>query len=78
MKKDIETTVSYWRDPGDGSLPNPEHDCEIILGHLDEGNRTMLVKDMRENESSFSLDVQGFTIQTIPKKERDGTDQDVA
>jgi len=48
------------------------------LGHLDEGNRTMLVKDMRENESSFSLDVQGFTIQTIPKKERDVTDQDVA
>jgi hypothetical protein len=76
MKKDIETTISYWLDPGDGSLPNPEHDSEILLGHWDEENHTMLIKDIRGTESSYSLDTHGFAVQTLPKKGRDVTNQE--
>jgi len=32
---------------------------------------------MRDDESSYSLDVQGFTVQSLPKKERDVTDPDL-
>jgi hypothetical protein len=70
MKKDVKTTISYWRDPGDGSLPDPEHDAEIFLGHWDEENRTMLVRDIRGAESDFSLDTHGFEAHTLAKKDR--------
>ena len=71
MKKDIETTISYWRDPGDGSLPNPEHDAEILQGHLDEENRKMFVRDVRGMESGFSLDTHGFEVHRHAKRERE-------
>jgi hypothetical protein len=76
MKKDIEAVISYWRDPGDGSLPDRENDAEIFLGHHDEENRTMLIRDIRGAESSYSLDTHGFQVYTIPKKERDITNED--
>jgi hypothetical protein len=71
MKKDVEAAISYWRDPGDGSLPDPENDAEIFLGHHEEDNRTMHVRDMRGSESSYSLDTNGFEVHTIVKNEID-------
>jgi len=76
MKKDIEAVISYWRDPGDGSLPDPENDAEIFLGHHDEENHAMLIRDIRGAESSYSLDTHGFQVYNIPKKERDITNED--
>jgi hypothetical protein len=40
-------TISYWRDLGDGSLPDADHDAEIILGYRDEENRTVRIRDIR-------------------------------
>lgn len=77
MKKDVEATISYWRDPGDGSLPDADHDIEILLGHRDEENRTMLIRDIRGTESSYSLDTNGFEVHTLSKRERDASDEDV-
>lgn len=77
MKKDIEAVISYWLDPGDGSLPDPENDAEIFLGHHDEENRIMHIRDMRGAETSFSLDTNGFEVHTIPKKERDFMDEEI-
>jgi len=77
MKRDVEATISYWLDPGDGSLPNPEHDSEILLGHWDEENHTMLINDIRGAESSYSLDTHGFAVHTLPKQERDITNQEL-
>jgi hypothetical protein len=71
MTKDIETTMCYWRDPGDGSLPDPEHDKEILLGHHDEIILPIVVKDIRGTESSYSLDTHGFQVHTLPKTDRD-------
>jgi hypothetical protein len=75
MKKDIEAVMSYWRDPGDGSLPDPENDAEIFLGHHGEENHTMLIRDIRGSESSYSLDRHSFQVYTI-SKERDITNKD--
>jgi hypothetical protein len=77
MKKDLEATISYWHDPRDGSLPDPEHDTEIIMGHWDEENRKMHIKDIRGTEWNYSLDVHGFAVRTLPRKERDITGQDI-
>ena len=74
--KDIEAVISYWRDPGDGSLPDPENDAEIFLGHHDEEIHTMLIRDIRGAESSYSLDTHGFQVYTLPKKDRDITNED--
>lgn len=77
MKKDIETTIGYWRDPNGAAVPNIEHDAEILLGHLDEEKVPMLIKDMRGTESSYTLDTQGFTVRALPTKPADVTDQTV-
>jgi hypothetical protein len=35
MQKDAEVTMPYWREPGDGSLPDPETRCQFFeLGRL--------------------------------------------
>jgi hypothetical protein len=77
MQKDIEVMIPYWRDPGDGSLPDPEHDVDIVLGHRDEENRTVRLRDIRGTESSYSLDTHGFQVYTLPKKERDPVSEDI-
>jgi len=77
MKKDVEAIISYWRDPGDGSLPDPENDAEIFLGHHDEDNRKMHITDIRGAESSYSLDTNGFEVHTIPVKERDWENEEI-
>jgi hypothetical protein len=77
MKKDVEAVISYWRDPGDGSLPDPDNDAEIFLGHHDEENRTMHITDMRGAESSYSLDENGFEVHTLPQNERDWANEEI-
>lgn len=74
MKKDIEAMIGYWRDPGDGSLPDKENDKEILLGHHDEVQKPMLIRDIRGSESDYSLDTHGFQVYTLPEKERNLTD----
>ena len=76
MKKDVEPTISYWRDPDDGSLPDPEHDAEIFLGHWDEEICTVLVRDICETESGYAFDTHGFEIFTLLRKERDSPNHD--
>ena len=78
MKKDVGATISYWRDPGDGSLPNAEHDVEILLGHRDEENCSVNVRDIRGTESNYSLDTHGFRVYTLSKSERDAIRQDIS
>jgi hypothetical protein len=68
MPKDFQGTISYWRDPGDGSGPNPEHDREIVLGHRDEDNRQVTIHDIRGTEHDYKLDVHGFATTTFPPK----------
>jgi hypothetical protein len=77
MKKDIEAVISYWKDPGDGSRPDPENDAEIFLGHHDEDNRKMHITDMRDAEPIYSLDTNGFEVHDIPVKERDWENEEI-
>jgi hypothetical protein len=39
------------------------------LGHADEENREVLVRDIRGTESEYSLEQNGFTTFKLPKKE---------
>ena len=77
MKKDIEAMVAYWRNPGDGSLPDKENDKEILLGHHDELQRRMLIRDIRGSESKYFLDTHGFQVHALPRIERLVTDVNV-
>lgn len=70
MKKDLETTIAYWKDPGDGSGPDANFDAELFFGHHDEDIRKVTVRDIRESESEYSLDTHGFTVRTLSPKER--------
>lgn len=69
MSKDFNGIICYWKDPGDGTDPNPKHDFGIVVGHLDEDNRTVLMRVLRGKESEFDLDKQGFTTCTFSLKE---------
>src|SRR4051812_12195486 len=68
-KQDLKAIISYWRDPGDGSGPDPNFDAEIFLGHHDEENILMPITDIRGEETEYSLDVNGFEALTLPVKE---------
>lgn len=70
MRKDIETVISYWKDPSDGSGPDINFDNEILHGHRDEDNRKVLVHDTRGLESKYSLDTNGFACGTLPDRNR--------
>ena len=76
MGKDIEAVISYWKDDGSG-IPNPETDAELFFGHVDEDNHTMLIRDIRGTEPSLSLDTNGFEVHTLPRKERDATNEEI-
>lgn len=77
MKKDVEATISYWKGPHEDSLPDITHDGEILLGHWEEDNHKMLIRDIRGEESDYLLDTHGFTVRTLPKKGRDVTTQEI-
>jgi len=77
MRKDVEAVISYWRDPGGGSLPDPENHAEIFFGHHDEDNRTMHVQDIRGSDSIYSLDTNGFEVRTIAKTEWDMMNEEI-
>lgn len=77
MGKDVETTISYWRAPEDGSLPDAEHFKELLLGHRDEEKQRIIVRDIRGTESTYFLDTHGFEVHKLSAKGRDILDQEV-
>ena len=77
MSKHVEATISYWRDPGDGSDPDANYYKELLVGHRDEDKHKTTVRDIRGTESVYALDTHGFEIRRLPSKERDITDQEV-
>ena len=77
MSKHVETTISYWRDPGDGSVPDTNYYKELLLGHKNEDKHKITVRDIRGTESVYALATHGFEIHKLPNKERDITDQEV-
>jgi hypothetical protein len=77
MRKHVETTISYWRDSGDGSLPDTNYYKELLFGHTDEDKHNVTVRDIRGTESVYSLDTHGFEIRKLSSKERDITNQEV-
>ena len=77
MAKDVETTMCYWHDRGDGSLPNAEKYKEILLGHLDEEKHKVIVKDIRGTESDYSIDIHGFEVHKLQARERIVSDLEV-
>jgi len=64
MAQDIKASISYRHDPGNGSLPDSNHDAEILVSHHDEENHKVLIHDIRGSEPSYSLDLHGFQPQT--------------
>lgn len=50
----------YYNSP-EGKLP-ATNDIELILGTKDADEHSVLIKDIRDNESSYSLDKNGFMI----------------
>lgn len=54
----------YYKSP-EGKLP-AINDIELILGTKDADGHSVSVKDIRDKESSYSLDTNGFMIAKHP------------
>ncbi|KUJ11017.1 uncharacterized protein LY89DRAFT_654661 [Mollisia scopiformis] len=74
---DVQTYVTYWKQPEDGSGPDSGDWKQLIVGHKHQGDRRDIVAhDVRGNESTYSLDKHGFEIHKLPTKERDHLNQE--
>ncbi|KAF2737842.1 hypothetical protein EJ04DRAFT_541705 [Polyplosphaeria fusca] len=62
-RRDVQTTLNYYRDPGDGSPPTPV----IVGGNTVTNERPtaptpVIIHDITGSESTFTLDTHGFQL----------------
>lgn len=72
----VNTTLNYYKDPGDGSEPHPS-----IVGKPETYERPsealdVTVNDIRGHEQSYTLDENGFQIYEHESKEKDFVDDE--
>jgi hypothetical protein len=75
-KHDVPTTLNYYKDPGDGSEPQPSY-----VGKPETYNRPVeeldvTVHDIRGEEEKYSLDGNGFRIWRHESGEKDFVDDE--
>ncbi|KAI2620743.1 hypothetical protein GGS26DRAFT_594841 [Hypomontagnella submonticulosa] len=68
-RHDVTTSINYWKDPGDGSLPMP-----IVIANNTVKNerphvpQQLVVHDVTGEEDKYSLDSHGFQFQRHASK----------
>jgi hypothetical protein len=76
-KHHVTTTLNYWDDPGDGSLPTP-----IFIGRGRVTNKRphrahgFVINDITGEEDRYSLDTHGFQYCRHQSKEKEFTDEE--
>jgi hypothetical protein len=65
---DAVTSVPYWLERNDGSLPETnEESLKILRQGKEVDPREMTIHDTRNNEHDFSLDKNGFQVWYLPE-----------
>lgn len=74
--RDVHTTLNYYKDPGDGSAPEPTYIGKPETYERPSEVVDVTVHDIRGSEEAFSLDVQGFQIHRHRSVEKDFLDDE--
>ena len=72
----VETTLNYYKDPGDGSEPHPSYVGKPETYERPYEKLQVTVNDIRGSEESYTLDKQGFQIYNHASKEKDFVDDE--
>lgn len=66
----VDTTLNYYKDPGDGSEPHPSYVGKPETYERPTEQLEVRVNDIRGNEKSYTLDRNGFQIYEHESKEK--------
>ena len=72
----VNTTLNYYKDPGDGSEPHPAYVGKPETYERPTEQLDVVVNDIRGDEKSYTLDKTGFEIYQHESKEKDFLDDE--
>ena len=75
-KHNVKTSLNYYKDPGDGSLPPPSYVGKPETYERPTQPLDVTVQDIRGDEDKYTLDNQGFQIHKHTSVEKDFLDDD--
>ena len=75
-KHHVQTTLNYYKDPGDGSEPAPSYVGKPETYERPSEALNVVVNNVRGREQDYSLDKQGFQFYKHVSTERDFEDDD--
>ena len=73
---DVQTTLNYYKDPGDGSPPVPSYIGKPETYERPSETVDVVVNDIRGKEQEYSLDKNGFQIYNHGSVEKDFVDDE--
>ncbi|KAF2802124.1 uncharacterized protein BDZ99DRAFT_402248 [Mytilinidion resinicola] len=74
--KHVQTTLHYYKDPGDGSAPAPSYVGRIETFERPSEDLDVTITDVRGSEDKYTLDGNGFQIYPHVSAEKDFVDDD--
>jgi hypothetical protein len=75
-RHDVNTTLNYYKDPGDGSEPHPSYVGRPETYERPTETLEVTVHDIRTQENQYSLDRNGFQIYRHESAEKDFLDEE--
>jgi hypothetical protein len=75
-KHHVQTTLNYYKDPGDGSAPHPTYVGKPETYERPTEPLDVTVTDIRGEEQNYNLDKNGFQIHRHASVEKDFEDDD--
>ena len=72
----VNTTLNYYKDPGDGSEPHPSYVGKPETYERPTEQLDVVVNDIRGDEKLYTLDKTGFEIYQHESKEKDFLDDE--
>ncbi|KAF2475059.1 uncharacterized protein BDR25DRAFT_384605 [Lindgomyces ingoldianus] len=76
-RRDVSTTLNYYRDPGDGSLPTPVFvGGDTVINERPTIPTPVVVRDVSGEEDKYRLDSHGFEFVRHESKEKGFEDDD--
>ena len=72
----VQTTLNYYKDPGDGSPPHPTYIGKPETYERPSETVNVTINDVRGKEDQYTLDGNGFTFYKHSSVEKDFADDD--
>lgn len=75
-KHHVQTKLNYYKDPGDGSAPEPSYVGKPETYERPTEPLDVTIHDIRGEEQNYTLDRNGFQIHRYPSIEKDFVDDE--